>query len=75
MLLTIEWVSPLMIGQWIYILFRRGHPQLRNRQTILVSLECTGPYQRNGPSVVCMRCVVLEIQLFDRLHTGLVTGN
>ena len=25
--------------------------QLRNRQTILVSLESTGPYQRNGASL------------------------
>ena len=64
-----------MIGQWIYEFFRRGHPQLCNRQTILVSLESTGPYQRNGASFIFMRRVVLEIQLFFLLHTGLVTGN
>ena len=40
----IEWVAPSMFGQWIHAFFRRGHPQLYNRQTILVSLECTGPY-------------------------------
>ena len=37
-----------------------------------------GPYQRNGVSLVLIRCVVLEIQLFFRFfrfHTGLVTGN
>ena len=50
-----------MIGQWIYVFFRRGHPKLRNRPTILVSFESTGPYQRNGASLVFMRCVVLEI--------------
>ena len=60
----IEWVAPSMIGQWIYVFFRRGHPQLCNRQTILVSLESTGPYQRNGASLILMCCVVLEIQLF-----------
>ena len=53
-----------MIGQCIYVFFRRGHFKLRNRPTILVSLESTGPYQRNGASLVFMRCVVLEIQLF-----------
>ena len=64
-----------MIGQWIYKLFRRGHPKLRSRPTILVLLESTGPYQRNGASLVFMRRVVLEIQLFFTLHTGLVTGS
>ena len=59
----------------IYVIFRRRHPKLRNRPTILVSLESRGPYQRNGASLVFMRCVVLEIQLFFRFHTGLVTGN
>ena len=68
----IEWVAASMIGQWIYVLFRRGHSQLCNRQTILVSLESTGSYQRNGASLVFMRSVVLEIQLFFLLHTGLV---
>ena len=52
-----------------------GHPKLHNRPTILVSFESTGPYQRKGASLVFMRCVVLEIQLFFRLHTGLATGN
>ena len=75
MLPKIEWVATSMIGQWIHVFFRRGHPKLRNRPTILVSLESTGPYQRNGISLVFMRCVVLEIQLFFRLHTTLVTGN
>ena len=64
-----------MIGQWIYVFFRRGHPQLCNRQTILVSLKSTGSYQRNGASLIFMRCVVLEMQLFFRLRMGLVTGN
>ena len=71
----IEWVAASMIGQWIYVLFRRGHSQLCNRQTILVSLESTGSYQRNGASLVFMRSVVLEIQLFFLFHMGLVTGN
>ena len=53
-----------MIGHWIYVFFRRGHSQVRNRQTILISFESTGPYQRNGASLVFMRCVVLEIRLF-----------
>ena len=30
-----------MIGQWIYVFFRHGHPQLCNRQTILI-LENVG---------------------------------
>ena len=60
----IEWVSQSMIGQWIYVFFHRRHPKVRNRPTILASLESTGPYQRNGVSLVFMRCVVLEIQLF-----------
>ena len=64
-----------MIGQWIYVFFHRRQPKVRNRPTILVSLESTGPYQRNGASLVFMRCVVLEIQLFFRFHTCLVTGN
>ena len=50
-----------MFGQWIYVFFRREHPQLFNRQTIL---ESRGPYQRNGASLTLMRCVVLEIRLF-----------
>ena len=29
----------------------------------------------DGASLIFMRCVVLEIQLLFRLHTGLVTGN
>ena len=45
-------------------IIRRGHLQLCNRQTILVSLESTGPYQRNGASLIFMRRLVLEIQLF-----------
>ena len=60
----IEWVAPSMIGQWIYVFFRHGHPQLR---TILVSMQCTGPYQRNGASLVFMRCVVLEILFINSL--------
>ena len=51
-----------MIGLWIYVFFRHGHPKLRNRPTILVSLESTGPYQRNGASLVFMCCVVLKIR-------------
>ena len=34
------------------------------RPTILLSLKCTGSHQRNGTSPVCIRCMVLEIQLF-----------
>ena len=52
-----------MIGQWIYVFFRRGHFKLRNRPTILVTLESTGPYQRNGASLVFIRCVVLDGRL------------
>ena len=52
-----------MIGQWIYVFFHRRHAKVRNRPTILVSLESTGPYQRNDASLVLMRCVVLEIQM------------
>ena len=37
---------------------------------IAVTNQC-----QNGASLIFMRCVVLEIQLFFRLHTGLVTGN
>ena len=48
----------------IYVIIRRGHLQLCNRQTILVSLESTGPYQRNGASLIFMHRVILEIQLF-----------
>ena len=59
----IEWVSQSMIGQWIYVFFHRRQPKVRNRPTILVSLESTGPYQRNDASLVLMRCVVLEIQM------------
>ena len=33
----IEWVASSMIGQWIYVFFRRRHPKLRNRPTILGS--------------------------------------
>ena len=44
----IEWVAPSMIGQWIYVFFHRRHPNVRNRPTILVSLESTGTCQRNG---------------------------
>ena len=62
-----EWVAPSKIGQWIYVFFHRRHPKVRNRPTILVSLESTGPYQRNGASLVFMRCVVLEIQIFRNL--------
>ena len=47
----------------MYVFFRCGHTRLRNRPTILVSLESTGPYQRNGASLVFMRDVVLEIQV------------
>ena len=60
----IEWVAPSTIWQWVYIFFQCGHPQLCNRQTILVALESTGPYQRNDASLIFMRCVVLEIRLF-----------
>ena len=39
-----------LLHQWLdsgfTYFFRRRHPQLCNRQTILVSLESTGPYQR-----------------------------
>ena len=56
-------IAPSMIGQWVYVFFRLGQPQLRNRQTILASLESTGPYQRNGASLVFMCCLVLEIQV------------
>ena len=31
---------------------------------ILISLECAGRQQRNGTSLVCIRCMVLEMQLF-----------
>ena len=65
----IEWVARSMIGQWIYVVIRRRHPKLCNRLTILVSLESRGPYQHNGASLVFMRCVLLEIQLFFRFHT------
>ena len=37
---------------------------IQMRPTILVSLKCTGSHQRNGTSPVCIRCMVLEIQLF-----------
>ena len=30
----------------------------------VTSLECTGPGKRNGASLVFIRCVVLEIQMF-----------
>ena len=53
-----------MIGWWIYVVFRRRHPKLCNRPTILASLESRGPYQRNSASLVLMHCVVLEIQKF-----------
>ena len=65
----IEWVARSKIGQWNYVVFRHRHPKLRNRPAILVSLECRGPYQRNGASLIFMHCVVLEIQLFFRFHT------
>ena len=65
----IEWVAPSMIGQCIFLAW---HPQVCNRQTVLVSLESTGLYQRNCASLIFMHCVVLEIHLFFRLHTGLV---
>ena len=74
-LTRIQWVAASMIGQWIYEFFRRDTSKLRNSPTILVSFESTGPYQRNGASLAFMRCVVLEIQWFFRLHTGLATGN
>ena len=70
----IEWVAQSMIRHWFYVVFRRRHPKLRNRPTILVLLESTGPYQRIGASLVFMCCVVLEIQLFFHFHTGLVSG-
>ena len=56
-------------------IFCHGHPQLPNRQTLLVPLESTGPYQRNGPGVVFMRCVVFVIQLFSTFIRAIVTGN
>ena len=37
-----------MIGQLVYVIFHRRHPNVCNRPTVLVSLECRGPYQRNG---------------------------
>ena len=50
-----------MIGQ---LVFHCGHLKLQMKPMILVSLKCTGSYQRNGTSPVCIRCMVLEIQLF-----------
>ena len=61
MLPKIEWVVASMIGQWIYVIIRRGHLQLCNWQTVLVSLESTGSYQRDGASLIFMRRLVLEI--------------
>jgi len=67
----IEWVARSMIGQWIYVFYHRRHPNVRNRPTILVSLQYRGPYQCNGASLVFLRCVAFEIQiLFGRAMTG-----
>ena len=54
------------------MVFRRRHPKLRDRPTILLSLESRGPYQRNGASLVFMCCVALEIQLFFRFNTEIL---
>ena len=62
----IEWVARSMIGQWIYVFFHRRHPNVRNKPTMLVSLESTDPYQHNGASLVFMHCVVLKIQMFQK---------
>ena len=64
---NIEWVASSMIGQWIYIFFRRGHLKIYNRPAILVSLESTGPYQCNGASLVFMHVVILEIAIITKL--------
>ena len=40
---------------------------LHFRPMISVSLECTGPHKRNSISLVFIRCVVLELQLFFQL--------
>ena len=38
--------------------------KLQMRPTILVSLKCISSHQRNGTSPVCIRSMVLEVQLF-----------
>ena len=43
---------------------------IETRPTILISLECAGCQQCNGTSPVCIRCMVLEIQLFFLLLWG-----
>ena len=45
--------------------------KLQIRPTILISLECAGCQQHNGTSPVCIRCMVLKIQLFFLLLMGL----
>ena len=52
----IEWVAPSII-----FFFTTGTPSYA---IALVSLKSTGPYQRNSASLVFIRCVVLETQLF-----------
>ena len=48
----------------MFVVFRCEYPKLQIRPTILVSMECAGCQQHNGTSPVCVRCMVLEIQLF-----------
>ena len=60
---NIEWVAPSVIGQYIFVIFCCGHPKLQIRPTY--------PYHWNvqvltNVTVVCIRCMVLEIQLFFR---------
>ena len=52
----------------IFVVFCCGHPKLQIRPMILISLECVGSHKRNGTSSVCIRCMVLEIQLFLLIH-------
>ena len=44
------------------LVFRCGHPKLQIRPTLMIILECASP--------VCIRCMVLEIQLFFVLLWG-----
>jgi len=57
-LLNVSQVSSSLIGQWISHIF-----SVVTSNMIQESVECAGPRQHSGESLVFIHCVVLKIQL------------
>ena len=58
---NIEWVTSSMIGQYIFVVFRYGHPKLQIRPTYQYHWNVQ---VLTNVTVVCICCMVLEVQLF-----------